>query len=49
LYIVPIYAAGMTQGLMWRAMDETGRLVYPDFVETVQAIVPLWWLRVGGV
>jgi len=25
-YIVPIYVAGLTQGLMWRAMDETGRL-----------------------
>jgi cytochrome c oxidase cbb3-type subunit I/II len=50
MYILPIYAAGITQGLMWRAMDETGRLVYPDFVETVQAIVPLWWVRViGGV
>ena len=51
LYILPIYAAGITQGLMWRAMDETGRLAYPDFVETVQAIVPLWWVRIlgGGV
>ena len=33
----PIYAAGITQGLMWRAFDETGRLPYPDFVETVDA------------
>jgi len=48
LYIVPIYAAGLMQGLMWRAMDETGHLSYPDFVETIQYIVPLWWLRVGG-
>ncbi len=30
-----IYGAGVTQGLMWRAFDETGRLQYPDFVETV--------------
>ncbi|GAA4468276.1 cytochrome-c oxidase, cbb3-type subunit I [Novipirellula rosea] len=48
LYIVPIYAAGLMQGLMWRAMDETGNLVYPDFIETIQSIVPLWWLRVLG-
>ncbi|QDV12498.1 hypothetical protein CA51_23810 [Rosistilla oblonga] len=48
LYIVPIYAAGLMQGLMWRAMDDTGHLVYPDFVETIQSIVPLWWLRVAG-
>ncbi len=44
LYIVPIYAAGLMQGLMWRAMDETGHLSYPDFIETIQSIVPLWWL-----
>ncbi|MFG0263007.1 MAG: cytochrome-c oxidase, cbb3-type subunit I, partial [Novipirellula sp. JB048] len=48
LYIVPIYAAGLMQGLMWRAMDETGNLVYPDFIETIQSILPLWWLRVLG-
>lgn len=48
MYILPIYAAGLTQGLMWRELDETGRLAYPDFVETVQAIVPLWWVRVIG-
>ncbi len=51
LYIIPIYAAGLMQGLMWRAIDgETGQLMYPDFIETTQSIVPLWWLRVlGGV
>ncbi len=48
-YIVAIYAAGVTQGLMWRAFDETGRLMYPDFVETVVRIVPMYWVRaVGG-
>jgi cytochrome c oxidase cbb3-type subunit I/II len=49
LYILPIYAAGLMQGLMWRAIDDTGNLTY-DFIETIQSIVPLWWLRVlGGV
>ncbi|MFY8199310.1 MAG: cytochrome-c oxidase, cbb3-type subunit I [Pirellula staleyi] len=48
LYIVPIYAAGITQGLMWRGMDELGRLQYPDFIDTVQAIVPFWWARILG-
>lgn len=46
LYIIPIYAAGITQGLMWRALDDLGRLKYPDFVETVQTIVPFWWTRI---
>lgn len=48
LYIVPIYVAGLTQGLMWRAFDDAGNLAYPDFVETVRAIMPMWWVRVAG-
>ena len=48
LYIVPIYVAGLTQGLMWRAFDDAGNLAYPDFVETVKAIIPMWWVRVAG-
>jgi cytochrome c oxidase cbb3-type subunit I/II len=46
---VPIYAAGLTQGLMWRAFDESGRLAYPDFVETVVRLNPMYWARaIGG-
>jgi len=49
LYVVAIYSAGVTQGLMWRAFDETGRLAYPDFVETVVKLLPMYWMRaVGG-
>ncbi|MEI8197389.1 MAG: cytochrome-c oxidase, cbb3-type subunit I, partial [Phycisphaerae bacterium] len=48
IYIVSIYVAGLTQGLMWRAMDETGKLSNPDWIETVIAIIPMWWLRVLG-
>lgn len=48
LYVVAIYAAGATQGLMWRAFDETGRLQYPDFVETVMRLMPMYWVRVAG-
>ncbi|HVJ17294.1 MAG TPA: cytochrome-c oxidase, cbb3-type subunit I [Polyangiaceae bacterium] len=48
LYIVAIYAAGVTQGLMWRAFDETGRLAYPDFIETTVRLVPMYWVRVVG-
>ncbi|MFO0728898.1 MAG: cytochrome-c oxidase, cbb3-type subunit I [Myxococcota bacterium] len=50
LYIIAMYTAGIQQGLMWRAFDETGRLAYPDFVETVTAIVPMYWVRlIGGL
>jgi cytochrome c oxidase cbb3-type subunit I/II len=49
LYIIPIYVAGLTQGLMWRAMDDSGRLLYPDFVETIVAIIPMYYVRaIGG-
>ncbi|HMO14241.1 MAG TPA: cytochrome-c oxidase, cbb3-type subunit I [Pirellulaceae bacterium] len=48
LYIIPIYVAGLTQGLMWRAFNADGYLAYNNFVETVTHIVPMWWVRVGG-
>ena len=48
LYIVPIYAAGLTQGLMWLTFDDAGRLAYPDFVETTQKLMPMYWARVVG-
>lgn len=50
LYVMSMYAAGVTQGLMWRAFDDAGRLLYPDFMETVIQIVPMYWVRlIGGL
>ena len=48
LYIVAIYAAGLTQGLMWLAFDEEGYLKYGDFVETTLRLIPMYWVRVIG-
>lgn len=48
IYYISMWAAGITQGLMWRAISPEGTLVYPDFVETVTKIVPLYWIRVIG-
>lgn len=48
LYVLSIYTAGLTQGLMWRAFDEVGQLQYRDFVETVTAILPMYWVRAAG-
>ncbi len=48
LYVIAIYTAGVTQGLMWRAFDETGRLAYPDFVETVVRLFPMYVVRFLG-
>ena len=48
LYIVSLYSASWAQGLMWRAFDETGRLMYPDFMETVTEVIPMYWVRLVG-
>jgi cytochrome c oxidase cbb3-type subunit I/II len=40
-----MWVAGITQGLMWRAVSETGGLLYPNFVETYLAIRPMYWAR----
>lgn len=48
LYYISMWASGITQGLMWRAVDASGNLVYPDFVETVTKIVPLYYVRAAG-
>ena len=48
LYVVPIYAAGLTQGLMWRAFDASGALMYGDFLDTVLRLAPLYWARAAG-
>ena len=48
VYVVSMWTAGVTQGLMWRAENEGGGLMYPSFVETLIAIKPLYWARVVG-
>jgi cytochrome c oxidase cbb3-type subunit I/II len=50
LYVVAMWVAGVTQGLMWRAVDETGQLQYPNFMDTVLNLIPFYWIRlVGGL
>jgi len=45
IYAISMWVAGITQGLMWRAVSETGGLLYPNFVETYLAIRPMYWAR----
>jgi cytochrome c oxidase cbb3-type subunit I/II len=47
-YIISMWVAGITQSLMWRAMDDAGKLVYPNFIETVVKIIPMYWVRAFG-
>jgi cytochrome c oxidase cbb3-type subunit I/II len=49
-YVVPIYAAGVTEGMMWKQFNKDGFLQYPNFLEVVQAILPMYMLRaIGGI
>jgi cytochrome c oxidase cbb3-type subunit I/II len=48
LYVASMWTAGVTQGLMWRAQNEAGGLLYPDFVETLLALRPMYWTRLVG-
>jgi cytochrome c oxidase cbb3-type subunit I/II len=48
-YAVPLYFAGFTQGLMWKEFNADGMLKYPNFLETVIQILPMYVLRaIGG-
>jgi cytochrome c oxidase cbb3-type subunit I len=47
LYIAAMWIAGVMQGLMWRAVNPDGTLVY-SFVESVKATFPFYLIRLGG-
>jgi cytochrome c oxidase cbb3-type subunit 1 len=47
LYIAAMWIAGVMQGLMWRATNPDGTLVY-SFVESVKATYPFYVIRVMG-
>ncbi|TRX71343.1 cytochrome-c oxidase, cbb3-type subunit I [Carboxylicivirga sp. M1479] len=49
-YAIPMYWAGFTQSLMWKEFTEEGLLAYPNFLETVTQIRPMYYMRAfGGV
>jgi len=47
LYIVPMWVAGVTEGLMWRAVNDDGTLTY-SFVESLKAVDPYLVFRLLG-
>jgi cytochrome c oxidase cbb3-type subunit 1 len=47
LYIAAMWIAGVMQGLMWRAVNPDGTLVY-SFVESVKATYPFYIIRMLG-
>ncbi len=49
-YALPLYWAGFTQWAMWQEFSKDGYLVYPNFLETVTQIVPMYFMRaIGGL
>lgn len=48
-YAAPLYWAGITQSLMWKQFTPEGILLYPNFLETVVKIIPMYIMRaIGG-
>ena len=47
LYITAMWISGIMQGLMWRAVNEDGTLIY-SFIETVKAMHPYYLIRLLG-
>ena len=47
VYVIAMWNAGITQGLMWRAYDANRALSY-SFLQSVQAMAPYYLLRSSG-
>ncbi|MFV0296995.1 MAG: cytochrome-c oxidase, cbb3-type subunit I [Hyphomicrobiaceae bacterium] len=48
IYVIAMWNAGITQGLMWRTYDANGSLSY-SFLQSVEAMAPYYLLRtIGG-
>jgi cytochrome c oxidase cbb3-type subunit I/II len=47
-YSVPLYWGAVVQTLMWKEFDAMGFLKYPNFLETVTQIIPMYAGRVIG-
>ncbi len=49
-WTLPMYWAGWTQASMWKQFTDEGMLAYPNFLETVTQLAPMYKLRaVGGL
>ncbi|MBX3044600.1 MAG: cytochrome-c oxidase, cbb3-type subunit I [Candidatus Kapabacteria bacterium] len=48
VYAIPVYWAGITQGLMWKQFSPEGFLLYRNFLETVTHLVPMYLIRSFG-
>jgi cytochrome c oxidase cbb3-type subunit I/II len=47
-WTLPMYWTGFTQSLMWKEFTPDGFLMYPNFLETVKQLKPMYALRAFG-
>ncbi len=47
-YSIPLYWGAVTQALMWKEFTADGFLKYPNFLETVTQIIPMYHARIMG-
>ena len=48
-YAFSMWFSGITQSLMWKQFNDLGTLQYPNFLETVLQIIPMYIIRaIGG-
>ncbi|TAE47083.1 MAG: cytochrome-c oxidase, cbb3-type subunit I, partial [Bacteroidetes bacterium] len=47
-YALPMYWAGWVQAAMWKQFTDEGFLQYPNFLETVLQLTPMYWTRALG-
>jgi cytochrome c oxidase cbb3-type subunit I/II len=49
IYTIPMYVAGFVQASMWKQFNPDGTLTYGNFLETLNEIIPMYWMRaIGG-
>jgi cytochrome c oxidase cbb3-type subunit I/II len=49
MYALPMYVAGFVQASMWKQFNPDGTLMYGNFLETLNEIIPMYWMRaIGG-
>ncbi|MCB0272034.1 MAG: cytochrome-c oxidase, cbb3-type subunit I [Bdellovibrionales bacterium] len=48
LYVAAMWASGITQGLMWRALTSEGTLLYPNFLEAINKSRIMYMMRLVG-
>lgn len=47
-YSIPLYWAGWTEASMFKQFNEAGELVYPNFLQIVSQIMPMYVMRIFG-